>query len=242
MRQQYGITYSVWQIVEATQLVRHRMHVAKRSIVKGHTCEELRIGHGFARLSIAALFHGDRQVFRNHGDGFKRARIGNRGRGNRNIGFNSVSQRIHTGSRRQRLRHTDHQRGVIDGQQRCNMLIHNRHFNVAYFIGDDAEAGHFRCRTRRGVNGDHRQLRFCRAVNAFVITNIAAVSRHQRNPLRTIVRGTAAERNNAITVIFFQHFQASSNVTGRGVRMRTIINYAENITFLQRFLNIASHT
>jgi hypothetical protein len=41
----------------------------------------------------------------------------------------------------------------------------------------------------------------------------------------------AAERNNAITVIF-QYLQASSNVAGCGVRMRTIVNYAENITFL----------
>ncbi|MPN24401.1 hypothetical protein SDC9_171799 [bioreactor metagenome] len=169
---------------------------------------------------------------RNHGDRFQRTCIGNRRGSNRHVSFDSVGQRIHTGSRRQRLRHADHQRGVVNRQQRRNVLIHNRHFNVAYFIGDDAEAGHFRGRTRRGVDGDHRQLRFCRTVYTFVIANIATVSRHQRNTFCTIVWRTATERNNAITVVFSQHLQASGNVAGRGIRMRTVVNYAENITFL----------
>ena len=53
------------------------------------------------------------------------------------------------------------------------MFINNRHFDMTRFVSDDAETGHFRGRTRRGIDGDHRQLRFCRAVNT--LRNIFSV-------------------------------------------------------------------
>lgn len=55
------------------------------------------------------------------------------------------------------------------------MFINDGHFNVTGFISDDAKASHFRSRSRRGINGNHRQLRFLRAVNAFVITKFQPI-------------------------------------------------------------------
>ena len=72
------------------------------------------------------------------------------------------------------------------------MFINNRHFDMTRFVSDDAETGHFRGRTRRGVDGDHRQLRFCRAVNAFIIANIATIGCHQRNTFCAVVWRTTA--------------------------------------------------
>ncbi|SVW20241.1 Uncharacterised protein [Klebsiella pneumoniae] len=72
------------------------------------------------------------------------------------------------------------------------MFINNRHFDVTRFVSDDAETGHFRGRTRRGVDGDHRQLRFCRAVNAFIIADVTAVGCNQRNTFCAVVWRTTA--------------------------------------------------
>ena len=42
VRQQNGVTYTVWQVVVKTaQLVRHRMNITQRSIIERHTGEEL---------------------------------------------------------------------------------------------------------------------------------------------------------------------------------------------------------
>jgi hypothetical protein len=62
MRQQQGIAYAVRQVVHAAQLVCHRMHIAKRSIVERHARQEFGIGHLFARFQILAVFHGGAQV------------------------------------------------------------------------------------------------------------------------------------------------------------------------------------
>lgn len=58
MRQQNGVTYTVWQVVETAQLVRHRMNITQRSIIERHTGEELGISHCFTRFRITAIFNG----------------------------------------------------------------------------------------------------------------------------------------------------------------------------------------
>ena len=153
-----------------------------------------------------------------------------------------MSQRIHTGGGSQPFRHAFHQGGVVNGQHWRHMFVDNRHFDMTRHVGDDAETGHFRRRTRGSVNRDHRQLRFCRAVNAFVITDIAAVGCHQRDPFRAVVRGTTAQGDDAIAIIGAQHFQTFFNVNRRWVRMGTIKYHAQNVEFLQTFLDIARDT
>ncbi|MOA16272.1 hypothetical protein D3C78_1364770 [compost metagenome] len=106
------------------------------------------------------------------------------------------------------------------------MFIDNRHFDVACFIGNDAKTGHFRGGAGGGVDGNHRQLRFGGAIDTFIILDLSAVGRDQRDAFGTVVWRAAAKRNYAVTAVFLQQRQALFHVKGSWVRVSTVINAA----------------
>ncbi|MNZ56831.1 hypothetical protein D3C78_747870 [compost metagenome] len=119
------------QVVETAQLMRHRMHVTERGIVEGHAGEELRVRHVLSCGEVAAVAHGQAQVVADQGHGFQRASVGDRVGGSRDIRLDGVSQRIHAGCGRQAFGHGDHQRRVVDRQQRRDVAVDDGHFHVA---------------------------------------------------------------------------------------------------------------
>ncbi|MNJ77584.1 hypothetical protein D3C77_751190 [compost metagenome] len=48
---------------------------------------------------------------------------------------------------------------IVDRQDRSDVLVDNRHFDVARFVGDDTKTRHLGSGTRSGVDRNDRQLR-----------------------------------------------------------------------------------
>ena len=62
--QQHSVAHAVRQVVEAAELMRHGMDVAKRGVVEGHAGHEAGVGHRFARRQVVALGHRGAEVVR----------------------------------------------------------------------------------------------------------------------------------------------------------------------------------
>lgn len=126
-----------------------------------------------------------------HRDRLQGTGIGDGCRGSGDVGFHGVGQGVHPRGGGQPFRHTAHQFGIVDGENRGNVFVYDSHLDVALHIGDDAEARHFGGGTGGGIDGDQRQLGMLRAIHPLIVADIATIGRHEGDPLGAIMRRSA---------------------------------------------------
>ena len=104
------------------------------------------------------------------------------------------------------------------------MLVDDRHLHVARLVGDDAKARHFAGRSSRGVDRHQGQLRLGRLVKSLVVLDRSAIGSDQCDSLGAVVRRTAAERDDEITIVVAQLLQPIGHVLGRRVGLHSMKN------------------
>ena len=201
------------------------MHVAQRRIVERHAGEKLRVGHVLPCGKVATVTHGQTQVVADQRHGLQGAGVSDRVGGGRDVGFDRVSQRVHASGSGQAFRHRNHQRRVVDRQQRRDVTVDDGHFHVTRLVGDDAEPGHLAGGAGGGVDRDQRQLRLARLINAFVIANLPAIGRTQRDALGAVVRRPTAQRHHEITTTFLEQAQTALDIGDARVRFGAVENH-----------------
>jgi len=157
------------------------------------------------------------------------------------VGFDGVGERVHAGGGGQALGHADHQRRVVDRQQRRDVAVDDGHFHVAGFVGDDTETGHLAGGAGGGVDGHQRQLRLGRLVDAFVVTDMPAVGGAQCNALGEGMRRTDAQGNHEITGAFLQQCQAFFDVIHIRVRLGAVVDHRVDVLQRQFLGDHAGH-
>lgn len=107
--------------------------------------------------------------------------------GGGHIGFHGVGQGVHAGSRSQGRRHAYHEQRVVNGHVGGHAPVHDSHFHMTGFVGDDAEAGHFRRGAGGGVHGHIRGKTLGGLVDPFVILNLSSVGNEQAHALAAVM-------------------------------------------------------
>lgn len=93
---------------------------------------------------------------------------------------------------------------------------------MAFLIGDHAEARQFRSGARRRVDGDVVRQHVVDLIHAFVLINRAAVGKQDAYALAAVVRGAAADGNQAVAAVGL--ILATPSVTFSSVGFGTVLS------------------
>ena len=153
-----------------------------------------------------------------------------------------MGEGVHTGSGRQGRRHTHHELRVVNGHVRGDAPVNDGHFHVAGFIGDDAEARHFRSGTSGGIDSHIGGEAIAGFVYPFVILYFPAVSHEQAHALAAVVRATAPEGDEAVALFVVIHFGGVVDVGGGGVGHGTIEHFIRHFMIFKDIGNFLENT
>ena len=237
MRQKDGVALAMGQAVEAAKLMRHRVHVPQTGVVEGHPGKILGVGHAFTGFHVLAVGHGLAQVLGNQTDGLFRAGVRHRRGVGGNVRFDGVRQGVHTRGCGQGRRHTDHKDRVIDRDVGSQEPVHNGHLHMAFLIGDHAEARQFRSGARRRVDGDVVRQHVVDLIHAFILINRAAVGKQDAYALAAVVRGAAADGNQAVAAVGLILGDAFGHVFIGGIRHGLVIDAVRDVVAVQNVRN-----
>ena len=156
LRQIHGIRRAVDDVRAVVckgcaRLVRHGVHDAEQRVGERLACKALCVVHLVARFHIAVV--GRDEVLLDHLDRVDRKRIGEVAVRRRNISFDRVRHRVHTGMRDELLGHRLGKVGIDDGDVGRDLKVRNGILDALLIVGDDGKRRDFRRGTRSRRDG-----------------------------------------------------------------------------------------
>ena len=136
-----------------SRLVRHGMGYPEQRVRERHTRHTLRVVHALSRRHVAVVARFQALVYDLYR--FQRQRIGERLRHGRNVSFDGVGQRVHTGIGGKFGRHGFRKLGIDDSHVGGDVEVRERIFNALLIVGYDRKRRNFGCRARgRGYGAE----------------------------------------------------------------------------------------
>jgi hypothetical protein len=202
VRQDHCIRQPVVSVEERAHRMRERVHAAQSLLERGGAHAGGR-QHARARLDVAAVFAGARQVLLDEPHALERDAVGERMKAGRAVGLEAVHEGIQAGRRRDAGRQAHGELGIADDDAGHHRRMEDDLLLVRRLVDDHAGAAHFRARARRRRHRDHRRdaARICArppVADVLEIPERARLPGHEGDDLAGIERRAAAEGDDAV--------------------------------------------
>ncbi len=143
--------------------------------------------------------------------------VGQRGGGQGDVGFDSMSQSIDTGGGSQARVNRGQQIRIDKGNVGNKRAGDERHLQSALGMDNAGELGDFSAGTGGSRDDDHRRQRLVNLVDAFVIGQVSAIGGQHRSDLGHVGATAAANSDDGIAVGDSVAFQGYFNFSILGV-------------------------